>query len=134
MSIRIIKERERITDISYRLNFHYKKDLAIGWSFPCDENGKVLADLMTETAIKNYNHCMLQIEEYLPPYVETCKSHYTEPAIGECYCGEHIRLENEYLGACKCPKCGRWYNMFGQELIPPKYWDEDGNEVEEYPW
>lgn len=41
---------------------------------------------------------------------------------GECECGETVTLYNQYLGACECPKCGRWYNIWGQELNPPHTW------------
>lgn len=47
----------------------------------------------------------------------------TEPAVGICVCGMEVELVNQYMGACQC-ECGRWYNLFGQRLIDPKYWEE----------
>lgn len=44
------------------------------------------------------------------------------PATGVCKCGNRITLQNEYMGACECPYCGRWYNLFGQELNHPDTW------------
>ena len=38
---------------------------------------------------------------------------------------EKIEMYNAYMGACECPCCGQWYNLFGQSLIDPKYWYED---------
>lgn len=40
---------------------------------------------------------------------------------------ELIDLWDEYLGACECPNCGRWYNIMGQELNPPSTW-RDGDD------
>jgi hypothetical protein len=47
---------------------------------------------------------------------------YKELAHGTCECGEEVYLQNEYMGACECPNCGRWYNLFGQELNPVNTW------------
>lgn len=132
MSIRILKERERIIHIDFTLEFDYKLIPGSGFSFPCDSNGKIAADSMPDAAIENYNRCLLTIEQFYPPYVKKHKHSYVEPAIGECVCGEHIALEDDYMGACKCPVCGRWYNIFGQQLKDPKYWEDD--ECNEYPW
>lgn len=49
------------------------------------------------------------------------------PAIAKCDCGEEFPLENQYLGACECPGCGQWYNLFGQELNDPSTWSEGGD-------
>lgn len=38
---------------------------------------------------------------------------------------DEYELVNQYQGACPCPKCGQWYNLFGQELINPQYWEEE---------
>ena len=45
-------------------------------------------------------------------------------AHGTCECGNEVELYDEYYGACQCEKCGKWYNLFGQELNPPTYWEE----------
>ena len=39
-----------------------------------------------------------------------------------CSCGKTIILEDQYMGACKCPKCGKWYNMFGDRIKTPDEW------------
>ena len=46
------------------------------------------------------------------------------PALGLCSCGKEVVLESDYNGAVQC-ECGKWYNVFGQELIDPKYWEDD---------
>ena len=55
---------------------------------------------------------------------------YKEPAHGTCICGEEVSLWDQYYGACECPKCGRWYNLFGQELVAPEHWETDPAEEE----
>ena len=54
---------------------------------------------------------------------------YVEPAIMRCEnCGTEFDLTDEYYGACQCPECGQWYNLFGQTLLPPDEWEEDLDE------
>ena len=111
------------TDTYYRAEFFV--DRSGGLSFPCDENGKIL-DSLNPYAKKNYEDAMQHPEKY--PYcfnaVTKYEQDYKEPAHGTCSCGEEIELVNEYMGACQCPKCGQWYNLFGQELLPPAKWEE----------
>ena len=105
----------------HELRFWY--DETGGFSFPCDENGNVLKGKMTPQAVENYEWCMAHPERFQTfnrKVSHECRS--TEPATGVCECGHRITLWDEYLGACECPHCGRWYNMFGQELNHPDTW------------
>ena len=96
-----------------------------GFTFPCDERGIILKD-MPEAAQKNYKWCIENANRFVEAGVFTHhKRHYREPAHGKCKCGAEVYLVDEYMGACECPECGRWYNMFGQELNPPEMWEED---------
>lgn len=124
MGIKIIKERGTKESISYSLDFNYKDNPEAGFSFPCDENGEILKDKIPQTAIENYYKC-LKDDRFAPPYVRKYKNYWAEPAIGECWCGEEVVLENQYMGACQCSKCGQWYNIFGQELRSPENWEDD---------
>lgn len=97
-----------------------------GFAFPCDGwSGKLLPGL-AEEAIANYEMCMAHPEKFVR-FAEVEKNVWTyeEPGHGNCSCGEGVELWDQYMGACECPKCGKWYNLFGQELIHPKYWEED---------
>lgn len=124
MGLKIIKERESKESITYSLEFDYRDDSGGGFTFPCNQQGEILEDKMPQTAIDNYHRC-LRDNRLTLPYVHTHKNHWVEPAVGECVCGEQVVLESQYMGACQCPKCGQWYNIFGQSLIPPEHWEDD---------
>ena len=114
--------RRRVTEDRYEIRFFYDENG--GYAFPCDKDGN-LAE-MTECARKNYKHCIEHPEEFL--YWNE-KHHWrethTENASGICECGNRVQLWDQYLGACECEECGRWYNLFGQSLKRPEHWEED---------
>lgn len=95
-----------------------------GYTFDCDENGN--PKFACDAAKKNYEYAMAHPEEFPCEFNKfvTRKRTFIEPGYGTCHCGALVTLINEYMGACQCPKCGQWYNLFGQELIDPKYWEE----------
>lgn len=119
-----IVESQWITDVTYSREFT-RKDTS-GFSFPCDEHGNVFP-FEYEEAQRNYERCLANESEFDLEFNEfrRWKNTYREPAHGTCVCGEEVYLINEYMGACECPKCGRWYNLFGQELLPPDQWESD---------
>jgi hypothetical protein len=122
MSIEIIQERRRVTQRDYSLEFRRKDDPNAGFTFPCDKDGNPMLD---ECNTKSYLYATQEHpERYGKPFIEKRSWAYWEPAVGRCRCGEHVTLQNEYMGACQCPKCGQWYNLFGQELLPPEQWEE----------
>ena len=115
---------ERKTSVSYDLSFFYGEEHA-GFGFPCDAAGNVLP-FQCEEAKQNYEYCMAHPEDFKTfAHVTKYVSHYTEPAHGTCSCGEEVELYDQYYGACQCPKCGQWYNLFGQSLVPPECWEHD---------
>ena len=119
---------EHKTEVHFDLVFDY--DDNGGYAFPCDAAGNVFP-LEYECARKNLEHCLAHPEEFaVYNEVQKWTSHYTEPAHGICTCGEEVSLWDQYYGACECPKCGRWYNLFGQELVPPGQWETDPSEEE----
>lgn len=105
------------------LEFMYEKNC--GLSFPVDENDQPILD--NEAARANYEYAIKHPEDY--PYmfnkVVEYEREWWEPAHGTCVCGNEVSLVNEYQGACQCSKCGRWYNLFGQMLKNPEFWEED---------
>jgi hypothetical protein len=48
---------------------------------------------------------------------------WTEPATGTCPCGREVELYRDYGHGIDC-RCGRTYNMSGQELAPRSQWDD----------
>ena len=100
-----------------------------GYGFPCDKSGKVSG--LSEDAEKNLAYCLAHPERF-ERYNEvvTYKSWYTEPGHGTCICGHEVELYDQYYGACSCPKCGQWYNLYGQSLLPPEQWETDPSEEE----
>ena len=96
-----------------------------GFGFPCDDDGNVLLNEMTKAAVDNYHWCLEHPEEFKHfNELFTWTERHHENANGVCSCGKRIELWDEYMGACECPHCGKWYNLFGQELKNPKYWSE----------
>lgn len=114
------KPREWTEEHYYELAFDDGRNN--GFGFPCDENGNLPPDL-NPAAIANY-HYALEHPEKFTRYNKVVRytRRYKTNATGVCACGQMIELCNEYLGACACPNCGRWYNLFGQELNPPDTW------------
>lgn len=109
----------------YHIEFMYERNC--GLSFECDENGNIDFG-NNEAARKNYEYAMAHSEEYPYCFNKLVKStrRYMNPAHGTCNCcGTEVYLENQYCGACECPTCGRWYNLFGQQLIDPEGWEDD---------
>ena len=126
---------EYITDISYALEYMF--DANSGFSFPCDENGKLIPPIkgqpINPAALENLEWCRQHPEKFVRAgEVVVRRREWKEPDRGTCICGETVTLENQYYGACQCPKCGRWYNLFGQSLLPPEQWHMDPGEEEYY--
>ena len=115
--------RQRKTIVEYSRDFDYGD--GSGFSFPCDKDGNLLP--MEECARENYNNCLAHPEKFeIFNKILKLERTYTEPAHGTCICGREVELWDQYMGACSC-ECGRWYNLFGQELISPEYWEDDND-------
>lgn len=120
-------ECEHKTEIFYELVFddgHHN-----GFGFPCDANGNTSIEY--QEAKDNLNWCKQHPEKFKRfNEVVRYEREYVEPVSGDCSCGERIILTDQYYGACQCPQCGKWYNLFGQELLPPDQWERDPSEEE----
>lgn len=114
--------RQHKTITEYRIEF--TNDNGGGFSFNAESNGQVI--LENDDQKINYKYAMEHPDEFSVQYNEFVKREYsyTEPAYGTCRCGNSVVLEDEYMGACSCENCGQWYNIFGQELINPEYWED----------
>lgn len=121
---------ERCVDISYAYDYDYGN--GSGFSFPCDARGHIYKDQLSMAALDNLEFCKENTHVFEWYGVRTVKSVYTKPATGECSCGNLVELWNQYHGACQCERCGRWHNLFGQELIPPEYLEDDDDDENYY--
>lgn len=125
--LKIIKERATHTEVEYRIEFTDAE--GCGYSFPCDQNGNVRFDdhdaEIARVQREHYKAAMADKERFTQQYAELVARKYTvtDNAIGKCVCGEEVELYDQYQGACECPHCGQWYNLFGQELLPPEAWE-----------
>lgn len=101
-----------------------------GFSFPCNEHGSLLPGV-ADCARENYEFCMANQNSFVRSNeVVSFNQRVVVAATGTCHCGNNMELHDEYYGACRCGKCGQWYNMFGQELLPPDEWEEEWEEDE----
>ena len=121
--LRIIKERTPETIIDYYIEFTYKDDPNAGFMFPAYSNGDPKLSSMTSEAHANYEKCLTDDRLIGPEFIKNERT-YINPAVGLCSCGKEVVLDADYQGAVRCD-CGRWYNLFGQELRDPEYWEED---------
>lgn len=97
-----------------------------GFAFPCDKNGNVTISELSDCAMENLTDCMAHPERFERfAEIRTERRKIKNPAHGTCVCGSEVYLYNQYMGACECPGCDRWYNLFGQEIMPPEKWEED---------
>ena len=96
-----------------------------GFAFSCNKDGTIFKDLSPE-AYANYKYCLESPEKFVR-FNKVIASNYRvrNNAHGICHCGARIELVDMYYGACQCDKCGQWYNLFGQELLPPEEWEEN---------
>lgn len=114
------------TDVYYELVFDDGHNN--GYGFPCDKSGNLFD--MQDCARENLEWAKAHPEKFKRfGVVVTYKNRYREPAHGTCSCGREVVLEDIYCGACEC-ECGRWYNLYGQELLAPEFWEEDTGDDE----
>lgn len=103
-----------------------------GFGFPCDSTGKLLEGL-NPAAYENRLRCMMHPEQFVRfNKVIRHDRRVKDFAHGTCSCGNEVELIDHYLGACQCGKCGKWYNLFGQELLPPDQWGGDSHDEDYY--
>ena len=121
--LKILKERTPVTSTEYYIEFFYKDDPDAGFCFPANRDRTPAFDKMCTEAIVNYESCLTDARLTSPEFTVNTYT-YTEPAVGKCICGVEVVLDCDYYGAVRCD-CGRWYNLFGQSLRNPEYWEED---------
>lgn len=120
--LQILTNRQLATHTEYHIEF--TNDEGGGFSFNATADGKVILENKDQRT--NYEHAMKHPEEYPVQFNEFVarKIEYVQPAVGVCECGNALELVSQYMGAFQCSECGRWYNVFGQELLDPEFWEE----------
>ena len=117
----IIKDSWVEENIYFTLDYIFREDPTGGLSFPCDKDGKITK--LNPGAEENLKYAQEHPEIYDGPRVIKHRSTYRHNPTIKCKCGKIFELSGFYYGACNCEKCGQWYNLFGQELLPPENWD-----------
>jgi hypothetical protein len=125
MSIKILQERQRKALTEYERCWAWRDDAGAGFCFPCDENGNVKLDELAHEAVANLFGCVSGNFNVIDDGVKIFTHRWIEPAIGKCHCGNEVYLEHF---TNTCDKCGRDYNMSGQELAPREQWGEETGE------
>lgn len=120
---KIISESKHVKEII--CSYEFDIDENGGFSFPCDENGIMDMSTLTEEAKQNLIFCLNNTSKFQFAGKKEHTIEYIDPAIMECDCGARFPLVNEYRGACECPECGQWYNLFGQKLENPQIWNKE---------
>lgn len=125
--VKIISERKKVTNITYSHCFQQiGESEGIGYNFPCDKYGNLdETDEYYDTWIKSYKKCIENPNKYEDRGIIKETWQYIDNAKALCSCGKRIDLWDQYQGACECPNCNQWYNLFGQALIDPEYWEEE---------
>lgn len=96
-----------------------------GFNFPCDKDGNLLQGV-PQVAIRNYHKCLETPDRFVRfNKVIKTERRVRNNAQGTCHCGNTVELYDMYYGSCQCEKCGQWYNLSGQMLVPPEMWEED---------
>ena len=112
----------------YMLAFDDARVPGSGYSFPCDEDGKILwyECSSVKATRKSLAYCKSHPERWTS---ESRDGRVVEVIDWERYgicpcCGCKVYFYGSgYMGAYKCA-CGHWYNVFGQALKPPDDWEE----------
>jgi hypothetical protein len=122
---KIISERHEDVLIEYWHEFEYPDKPGCGFCFDCDADGKPI--LTNDDARRNYEECITGKNRTINKGIRKIVRRFMEPAVLECDCGEHIRLQ-DFTNTCD--NCGADYNLFGQLLAPREQW---GCETGEHP-
>lgn len=124
MGIKIISHRQIVEEVEYFIRYDDVDSPGSGWDFPCNQDGDINFNDMSEAAMENYHGC--ESGEYEAVYVGLQRQvhSYENPTIGKCGCGREVTLESN-TNRCDC---GNYYNAVGQELSNPKTWGEETGE------
>ena len=122
MMLKIIRNRERITNVRYVLSFEWSDTPGCGFNFDYDEKGNVSTTTANQS---NYQKCISGEYDVINEGIEKRESSYMSPAIGKCICGEEVILDSF---TNTCDRCERDYSMQGGLCSPREQWGEETGE------
>lgn len=91
-----------------------------GFATDCDKDGNILEPDKWSEKVAEWKADPDLVDRGIQ---ESYRS-WVEPMHIRCDCGREIVIHND---ATDC-ECGRWYNLYGQELSPPHCWGEETGE------
>ena len=128
----IVRPRQAKRHVERRLEYpDFSFPLTDGQVIPVMRVGTEEVPVSQEECIW-WNNYLMCLEKYGEGEAVTLEWDYVEPALAKCSCGTELLLECQYAGACQCPDCGQWYNVYGQALVDPEYWEEDDEDDDGY--
>jgi hypothetical protein len=122
--MKIIRERETGTTISYEHEFLWHDSTGSGFGFECDENGNLSQDI-NPAAKANYEKCVNGTFNVIDKGIVKHTRPYKIDAIGLCECGHEVYLSSF---TNTCGNCFADYNSFGQRLADRSQWGEETGE------
>jgi hypothetical protein len=111
--MKIISESHQVVCTEYTRDYVWTATPSSGFSFPCDEAGKICVEDMTDLGKENLRKCQDGTHEVTDKGVNENSWSFMEPSVGKCSCGRKVTLEFSDDNECLC---GRLYNLYGQEL------------------
>lgn len=125
MAIKIISHIQEKEETSYYIFYEWAEELDAGFMFPCNQDGDIDFNSMSQEALDNYEKCESGEYEVVYHGLRRSVNTYREPAVGECSCGKEVVLESN---TNQCKSCGSYYNAIGQQLSDPSNWGEETGE------
>lgn len=120
--LKVIRESYEELIESYTLYFQTHK--GGGYEFPCDKEGHVDINQLSDVAIPNYQKCISgEIATIRPPYVNDWSRMYRHPKVCKCHCGRELGMYGDGEGLVYCD-CGKCYNTAGYSIRPRSEWVE----------
>ena len=123
--MKLISQRQRITDVEYFLEFDVNDCPGAGFGFDCDERGNVDFSALSPAALANLDLCLCGSDNISYAGIRKHVHIYIQPAIGLCSCGDQVSLDGF---TNTCDNCGADYNQSGQRLAPRSHWGEETGE------
>lgn len=121
MALEFIRERERITSVSYSHLYEWRDCPGAGFSFDCDARGKI--GKLNPVAAESYRKCQDGTYDVVDKGIQRYEHSYWEPAAVRCDCRAVIYLDDAMYNTC--PRCGLACNGSGQRLRPIEDWEPE---------